>query len=197
LRIVAELFRVPRSPWVMHANYRNYRSSRGPTLPLCPIPGPKGDSNVAGLAGHGDGPFGQGRQVQHSDALDRLGGTQARHRRLAGQNLKTIRREYVDRGSRSTTTAAGRPLNNVTWTNVSISTTDAADTRGRILAISALKVSSSKAFRGRAATIWKRLGPFDGAASRYSAICSPDPPNSAGKSLNFGKLSRIGSTVSA
>ena len=67
----------------MHENYRNYRSCRGPPLPLCPISGPKGDSDVAGLAGHGDGPFGQGRQVQHSDAVDRLGGTQARRRRLA------------------------------------------------------------------------------------------------------------------
>jgi hypothetical protein len=57
-------------------------------LPLCPISGPKGDSDVAGLAGHGDGPFGQGRQVQHSDALDRLGGTQARRRRLADQISK-------------------------------------------------------------------------------------------------------------
>jgi hypothetical protein len=32
---------------------------------------------------------------------------------------------------------------------------------------------------------------------RYSAMCSPDPPNSLGKSLNFGSPSRIGSTVSA
>jgi hypothetical protein len=31
----------------------------------------------------------------------------------------------------------------------------------------------------------------------YSAIASPEPPNSAGKSLNFGRPSRIGSTVSA
>jgi hypothetical protein len=30
----------------------------------------------------------------------------------------------------------------------------------------------------------------------YSAISSPDPPNSAGKSLNFGSPSRIGRTVS-
>jgi hypothetical protein len=33
--------------------------------------------------------------------------------------------------------------------------------------------------------------------SRYSAIVSPEPPNSAGTSLNFGKPSRMGSTVSA
>ncbi len=33
--------------------------------------------------------------------------------------------------------------------------------------------------------------------SSYSAIASPEPPNSAGKSLNFGRPSRIGSTVSA
>jgi hypothetical protein len=33
--------------------------------------------------------------------------------------------------------------------------------------------------------------------SPYSAIASPEPPNSAGKSLNFGRPSRIGSTVSA
>jgi hypothetical protein len=51
-------------------------------LPLCPIPGPKSDGDVEGLASHGDGPFSQGRQVQYSGALDRLGGTQARHRRL-------------------------------------------------------------------------------------------------------------------
>lgn len=31
----------------------------------------------------------------------------------------------------------------------------------------------------------------------HSAICSPDPPNCDGKSLNFGRLSRIGRTVSA
>ena len=31
----------------------------------------------------------------------------------------------------------------------------------------------------------------------YSAIASPEPPNSAGKSFNFGRPSRIGSTVSA
>ena len=31
----------------------------------------------------------------------------------------------------------------------------------------------------------------------YSDICSPDPPISAGKSLNFGSPSRMGSTVSA
>lgn len=31
----------------------------------------------------------------------------------------------------------------------------------------------------------------------YSAICSPDPPISAGKSLNFGSPSRMGRTVSA
>ena len=31
----------------------------------------------------------------------------------------------------------------------------------------------------------------------HSAICSPDPPNSVGKSLNFGRPSRIGRTVSA
>src|SRR6266851_6096309 len=31
----------------------------------------------------------------------------------------------------------------------------------------------------------------------YSAICSPDPPNSAGKSFSFGSPSRIGRTVSA
>ena len=30
----------------------------------------------------------------------------------------------------------------------------------------------------------------------YSAMLSPDPPNSAGKSLSFGSPSRIGSTVS-
>ena len=35
------------------------------------------------------------------------------------------------------------------------------------------------------------------ATSRYSAICSPDPPNSAGKSLNLGSPSFIGSTASA
>lgn len=32
--------------------------------------------------------------------------------------------------------------------------------------------------------------------SDYSAIISPEPPNSAGKSFNFGKPSRIGSTAS-
>jgi hypothetical protein len=32
--------------------------------------------------------------------------------------------------------------------------------------------------------------------SYYSAICWPDPPNSAGKSFSFGSPSRIGSTVS-
>lgn len=32
---------------------------------------------------------------------------------------------------------------------------------------------------------------------RYSATCSPDPPNCAGKSVNFGRPSRMGSTVSA
>jgi hypothetical protein len=31
----------------------------------------------------------------------------------------------------------------------------------------------------------------------YSAMISPDPPNSAGKSLNFGSPSRMGITVSA
>jgi hypothetical protein len=31
----------------------------------------------------------------------------------------------------------------------------------------------------------------------YSAMISPDPPNSAGKSLDFGSPSRMGSTVSA
>ena len=31
----------------------------------------------------------------------------------------------------------------------------------------------------------------------YSAIASPDPPKSAGKSLSFGSPSFIGSTVSA
>ncbi len=31
---------------------------------------------------------------------------------------------------------------------------------------------------------------------RYSAITSPEPPNSFGKSFSFGKPSRIGSTVS-
>jgi len=31
----------------------------------------------------------------------------------------------------------------------------------------------------------------------YSAIASPEPPNSAGKSFSFGRPSRIGSTVSA
>jgi hypothetical protein len=31
----------------------------------------------------------------------------------------------------------------------------------------------------------------------YSVICSPDPPNSAGKSFSFGSPSRIGRTVSA
>jgi len=31
----------------------------------------------------------------------------------------------------------------------------------------------------------------------YSATCIPEPPNSAGKSLNFGSPSRIGKTVSA
>jgi ABC-type uncharacterized transport system substrate-binding protein len=31
----------------------------------------------------------------------------------------------------------------------------------------------------------------------HSAVCSPDPPNSAGKSLNFGRPSRMGRTVSA
>ena len=31
----------------------------------------------------------------------------------------------------------------------------------------------------------------------YSVICSPDPPNSAGKSLNFGRPSFMGRTVSA
>src|SRR5215470_7421101 len=31
----------------------------------------------------------------------------------------------------------------------------------------------------------------------YSGICSPDPPCSAGKSLNFGSPSRTGRTVSA
>ena len=97
-----------RDPLVMHAHYRNYRSSRGPTLPLCPIPGRKGNSDVAGVASHGNGPFSQGRQVQHPDALDRLGRTQARHRRLAGQNLKTIRREYFDREPKPAATAAGR-----------------------------------------------------------------------------------------
>jgi hypothetical protein len=33
--------------------------------------------------------------------------------------------------------------------------------------------------------------------SSYSATASPEPPNSAGKSLSFGSPSRIGSTVSA
>jgi hypothetical protein len=33
--------------------------------------------------------------------------------------------------------------------------------------------------------------------SSYSAIASPEPPNSAGKSLSLGRPSRIGSTVSA
>ena len=33
--------------------------------------------------------------------------------------------------------------------------------------------------------------------SSYSAIASPEPPNSAGKSLSFGRPSRIGNTVSA
>ncbi len=33
--------------------------------------------------------------------------------------------------------------------------------------------------------------------SPYSAIASPEPPNSAGKSLNFGRPSRIVGTVSA
>jgi hypothetical protein len=31
----------------------------------------------------------------------------------------------------------------------------------------------------------------------YSAAISPEPPNSLGKSLNLGRPSRIGSTVSA
>jgi hypothetical protein len=31
----------------------------------------------------------------------------------------------------------------------------------------------------------------------YSAMISPEPPNSAGKSLSFGSPSRMGSTVSA
>ena len=31
----------------------------------------------------------------------------------------------------------------------------------------------------------------------YSAICSPEPPDSAGKSLNFGSPSFMGRTVSA
>ena len=33
--------------------------------------------------------------------------------------------------------------------------------------------------------------------SGYSAIDSPEPPNSVGKSFSFGRPSRIGSTVSA
>jgi hypothetical protein len=69
-------------------------------LPLCPIPGPKGDSDVAGLAGHGDGPFGQGRQVQHSDVLDRLGGTQARRRRLNAKMGLAQLTQNVDRFAR-------------------------------------------------------------------------------------------------
>jgi hypothetical protein len=32
---------------------------------------------------------------------------------------------------------------------------------------------------------------------RYSGSCSPDPPNSGGKSFSLGKPSRIGRTVSA
>ena len=36
-----------------------------------------------------------------------------------------------------------------------------------------------------------------GIGNRYSAIASPEPPNSAGKSFSFGRPSRIGSTVSA
>ena len=32
---------------------------------------------------------------------------------------------------------------------------------------------------------------------RYSAICTPDPPKSAGKSFIFGRPSFIGRTVSA
>ena len=35
------------------------------------------------------------------------------------------------------------------------------------------------------------------AARDYSAIISPEPPSSAGKSFSFGKPSRTGSTVSA
>lgn len=38
--------------------------------------------------------------------------------------------------------------------------------------------------------------PLD-SVNRYSAAISPEPPNSFGKSLNFGSPSRIGSTVSA
>ncbi len=36
-----------------------------------------------------------------------------------------------------------------------------------------------------------------GQSRGYSAMTSPEPPISAGKSLNFGKPSRMGSTVSA
>lgn len=38
---------------------------------------------------------------------------------------------------------------------------------------------------------------FNATEPFYSARISPDPPNSAGKSLNFGSPSCMGSTVSA
>jgi hypothetical protein len=96
-------------------------------LPLCPIPGRKGNSDVAGVASHGDGPFGQGRQVQHSDALDRLDRTQARHRRLAVKISKPFAGNILIENQADNDISRPTPLNSATWTNVSISATDAAD----------------------------------------------------------------------
>ena len=112
-------------------------------MPLCPIPGRKGHSDDAGVASHGNGPFGQGRQIQHSDALDRLGRTQARHRRLAVKISKPFAGSKTDNDRPV-------PLNNK---DEHIDATVAADARGRILAIAEVMVFFFKKFWGRAAPL--------------------------------------------
>ena len=66
----------------------------------------------------------------------------------------------------------------------------------RTLRVEAKQVES-ESFRQKDDGASRATMPAVAASSGYSGICSPEPPNSAGKSFSFGKPSRIGNTVSA
>jgi hypothetical protein len=72
-----------------------------------------------------------------------------------------------------------------------------SDHNNIILSNFSLCLSSLRTINGGNRTFATLTATRRGSASHYSAIASPEPPNSAGKSFNLGKPSRMGSTVSA